>query len=131
MCFLPICMATAPLLFIITAAGAVNAEPRAFNFQNAEFFDHDAQSLAARTFAAERLPAGITMRVAATRTRRADAYCHAPSKSDGVVACGYSMLAHPAGGDLGEDWWLVRLRPGSAGTLKSATFTRARIWMGD
>ena len=71
------------------------------------------------------------MREAIARTRRADAYCHAPSKSDGVVKCAYSMLAHPAGGDLGEDWWLVRLTPGSDGKLKWATFTRSRIGMGD
>jgi hypothetical protein len=101
-----------------------------FTFQDAEFLPNEHEGLlAAKSFVATELTPGLPMNEAITRVQQAHASCETPAASSAIVKCGYFIQARPAGGDLGENLWTVRLVPGPDNTLQSASVEKSRVGM--
>lgn len=114
------------LILAAAVATSASAEGR-FTFPRAEFLPDDIGMQAAQAFVANELPAGLPMSEAIARTTRADTACH-PGPG-GAVDCRYFIASRPEGGDLGEDFWNVRLVPGADGHLQAASVRRWRVGM--
>jgi hypothetical protein len=100
-----------------------------FTFRDAEFAIGDEGVRAARSFVASQLTPGLEMNTATARVEHAGASCKAPSSAQATVNCEYFTLARPAGGDLGENVWTVKLMPGPDGKLQRAIVERSRVGM--
>ncbi len=113
-------------LAIAAVAGAAAAQDRhPFTFSQVAYDSVDGMP-AARAFVAEHLPAGIPMREAIVRAERADTSCKPTANG---MDCEFFVVASPAGGDLGEDYWAIHLHPGPDGLLQSADVDRYRVGM--
>src|ERR1700691_1599135 len=99
---------------------AVADSTQKFTFRDAEFAPGDKGVRAARSFVDSQLTPGLAMNTAMERVEDAGALCKAPPPAQSTVNCEYFILARPAGGDLGENIWSVKLMPGPDGNLQKA-----------
>jgi hypothetical protein len=122
-----------PVLFLTILVGLLAlsgaARAAAFTFPDAEFMPGNDGTRAARSFMEDQLTHGLPMSLAIARVEKARASCHVPAGDTEMVTCEYFVLAHPVGGDLGENIWTVHLIPDSNGTLDDATIARTRAGM--
>jgi hypothetical protein len=115
--------ALASLLFL---CAPTSASADGFTFAGAEYMGVGGLA-AARAFVADALPPGLPMSRAIRRARSADAACR--TENDGAFLCRYYTVVRPEAGDLGEDYWFLRLTPGPDGRLATADVWRRRIGM--
>jgi hypothetical protein len=108
------------------SAPAMAYAERPFTFASAEFMRSDHAAEAADAFVAQELPAGLPLPTAIARVQKAGARCRPPHATEGEVVCTFFITAQPVGGDLGENWWTVRLSAGVDGKLESASIERSR-----
>jgi hypothetical protein len=117
-------MALATLMSAATTGAA--ADRRDFTFAGAEYRGVGGLD-AARAFVAGALPPGLPMAEAVRRAREAESACR--PQANGDVLCSYYTVARPESGDLGEDYWYLRLTPAADGRLGSASVWRVRVGM--
>lgn len=109
---------------------AIAGHSNRFTFPDAEFLPNEQEGLqAAKSFVARELTHGLPMSEAITRIEYAPASCETPASSSAVIKCEYFILARPAEGSLGENYWTVRLVPGPDNTLERASVERSRVGM--